>query len=60
MNLCSTPAVCHSCCKHSLHAGLITRPPHEVGSREETERERDVWRKTPEGLGKVSQDIAQI
>lgn len=55
MNLCSTPAVCHSRCKHSLHAGLITRPPHEVRSREETER--DVWRKTPEGLGKVSQEI---
>lgn len=41
MNLCSTPPVCLSCCKLSLHAGLITRPLCEVKSRNETEREKE-------------------
>ncbi len=41
MNLCSTPPVCHSWCKHSLHAGLITRPLYEVKSRNETWREKE-------------------
>lgn len=52
MNSCSTPAVCHSRCKHSLHAGLVTRPLYEVRRREETDIEIEFGERHKSGYRK--------